>query len=83
MCQHAKELGLLVLSKSSRNSLFIFGGFGNWAKALKHFKEHENSSMHKEALVKLAAVKSTPISVRLNSQLASDQSLHRDVNEGY
>lgn len=33
--------------------------------------------MHKEALVKLAAVKSTPISVRLNNQRASDQSLHR------
>ena len=46
---------------------------------MKRFEEHEKSRAHREALEKIAAIKCTPISTRLNEQLASAQSLHREM----
>ncbi len=46
---------------------------------MKRFEEHEKCNTHREALEKIAATTSTPISTRLNEQHASAQSLHREM----
>ena len=76
-CRSANDQGLLTFSKRS-NLAFIQDGFSNWKKALQKFQEHEASSMHREATLKLAA-KSTGVRVdtQLSTQLKMDQEHHR------
>ena len=56
-------------------------GFKNLKKALERFREHENSVMHKEAVLKIAATKSTlsGIGAQLSAQLQCDQKHHQNM----
>ena len=54
-------------------------GFNNLKKALERFREHENSVMHKEAVLNVAAIKSTGIGAQLCEQLERDQKHHQSM----
>ena len=51
--------------------------FKNLKKALERFREHENSVMHKEAVLKIATTKST--SSGIGAQLQRDQKHHQNM----
>ncbi len=61
--------GLLNFPGHSQNVFSQLAGFSNWKKALQKFGEHEASSMHREANLKLLA-KSQVLVYMLNSQLS-------------
>ena len=76
-CRSANGQGLLTFSKRS-NLAFVQDGFSNWKKALQTFQEHEASSMHREAALKLAAKSSgVRVDTQLSTQLKLDQEHHR------
>ena len=50
-CRTANHQGLL--NPKPTKSPFVYNGFNNWKKARKKFREHENSSIHKDASHKL------------------------------
>lgn len=79
-CRTAKLHGLLTFPKHYK-SAFVDDGFKNLKKALERFREHENSIMHKEAVLKIAATKSTSsgIGAQLSAQLERDQKYHRTM----
>ena len=78
-CCTAKLRGLLTFPKHYK-SAFV-DGFKNLKKALERFREHENSVMHKEALLKIAATKSASsgIGALLSAQLERDQKFHQKM----
>ena len=80
-CRTAKLRGLLTFPKHYK-SAFVDDGFKNLIKkALERFREHENSVMHKEALLKIAATKSASsgIGALLSAQLERDQKFHQKM----
>ena len=79
-CRSAKCRGLLTFSKHYK-AAFVDDGFQNLKKALQRFREHERSVMHKEAVLKLAAIESASggIDAQLNNQLERDQAYHRKM----
>lgn len=79
-CRTAKLQGLLSFPKHYK-SAFVDDGFHNLKKALERFREHECSVMHKEAVLKLAATKSSSLGIdaQLSAQLECDQRLHRKM----
>ena len=58
---------------------FLVSGFDNWKKAHEKFVQHENSSAHKEALLKIQLLKQVIIQVSLNKQAKKDQTYHRSM----
>lgn len=54
-------------------------GFFNLKKAKERFREHENSRMHKEAVIKLATLVSgsSRVDALLSEQVESEQTHHR------
>ncbi len=55
-------------------------GFHKWKNALRKFREHENSSMHKEAALKLAAKSSSVgLHAQLSSVILANQQFHRKM----
>ena len=65
-----------LLSKTNK-SPFVGKGFCNWKNALAKFCEHEASSFHKEAVLKLAARQGVGIDAQLSVQLCNEQKHHR------
>ena len=57
---------------------FTDDGFNNWKKPEK-FTAHEESAGHKEALLKLAALRSTPVTAKLSHKHAQDQERRRSM----
>ena len=79
ICLNARDQGLLSISTSQRLTTFVSGGFSNWKNALKKFREHESSNLHKESAMKLAARRGVGIDAQLSSQLRSQQAHHRTM----
>ena len=74
-CRQAKDKGLLSYSKRRANC-FIEKGFGNWKNALAKFK----SSMHQEAVMKLAVLDSSiDVGAQLSKQVLLDQKFHQSM----
>lgn len=72
-----KKKSLLVFSKRQLNC-FLEDGFCNWKNALAKLHEHEKSSMHCEATLKLAAqASSTDVGAQLNAQHSAIQRHHQ------
>lgn len=61
------------------DGVFIRGGFSNWRKATEKFRDHEKSFFHLEAVNKIAALNSTPISALLSDAVAKEQNTGRVV----
>ena len=60
---------------------FVENGFQNLKKAKERFRDHESSSMHAEAVLKLGAQQSSPgVDSLLNKQLDSEQLFHRNAH---
>ena len=78
-CRTAKLRNLLTFPKHYK-SAFVDDGFKNLKKALERFREHESSVIHKEAVLKIAATKSTSsgIGAQLSAQLR-DQKHHQNM----
>ena len=77
-CRTANHQGLL--NPKPTMSPFVYNGFNNWKKAREKFREHENSSIHKDASYKLAAKeRGIGIDAQLSSQLRKDQDHHRSM----
>ena len=77
-CRAANCQGLL--NPKPTKSPFIYDGFTNWKKALEKFREHENSSTHRDATQKLAAKnRGIGIDAQLSAQLSNDQKHHRSM----
>lgn len=77
-CRAANHQGLL--NPKPMKSPFVYSGFTNWKKALEKFREHENSSIHKDATQKLAAKnRGIGIDALLSTQLRKDQEHHRSM----
>lgn len=76
-CRSAKHQALIVFSTRQSKS-FTEEGVCNWKNALTILDEHEQSDMHKEALLQLAdKSSSTDIGAQLSAQHSSDQKHHR------
>ena len=73
-CRAANHQGLL--NPKPTKSPFVNNGFTNWKKALKKFREHENSNIHKDATQKLAAKER---GIGIDAQLRKDQGYHRSM----
>lgn len=78
-CRFACSQGLLNFPSHGQN-VFSQLGFNNWKKALKKFREHEASSMHREANYKLSAKSQGPgIDAQLLTQRSATQRQHRSM----
>lgn len=53
-------------------------GFSNWKRALEIFLQHSNSSMHKEASLKIKLMQQPTVTAQLSVQIQVDQKLHRE-----
>lgn len=60
---------------------FVENGFSNLKKARERFRDHESSSMHSEAMLKLGAAKSSlgGVDTLLSKQLEIEQKQHRSM----
>ena len=75
-CHSAQHQGFPEQKKPA----FVTDGFHKWKNALHKFREHENCSMHKEALLKLAAKSSSVgVSAQLSSAHLTNQKFHRKM----
>ncbi|KAL2098343.1 hypothetical protein ACEWY4_007550 [Coilia grayii] len=72
---------LIQEEKMRADAVFIRGGFSNWLKATEKFREHEKSAFHLDAVSKVAALNSTPISALLSEVVAKEQNTARVVLE--
>ena len=76
-CKVARNLGL-VRFLHCREEAFTQNGFRNWKHALVKFKEHEQSSVHKESVLKWSAyTNSRNISQQLDKTNAEEQRARR------
>ena len=57
---------------------FVVNGFCNWKKALSVFRQHEQSHSHKEAVLKIEAMKQPSVISQLSSNVKKDQAIHRE-----
>ena len=79
VCREAKSKVFLTFSKNYKPA-FVENGFQNLKKAKERFRDHESSSMHAEAVLKLGAQQSSPgVDSLLNKQLDSEQLFHRKM----
>lgn len=53
-CKEAEAKGLLQLT-TKKEDAFTTVGFSNWKKGLDKFRTHENTSVHKEGVLKLSS----------------------------
>ena len=75
----AKHQGLLIFPKD-RNYHFFHNVFMYWIKVLEQYHEHENNTMYKDALLKLAAKSSSKgIGVQLHAQHDASQAHNRKM----
>lgn len=75
----AVEKGLIKEERLWLDSCLVKGGFTNWQKAKEKFKEHEKTKLHRGALQKLSALKTTPIKA-LSSDAAAKARIQRDMS---
>lgn len=61
-CRKAVKRKVLMLSKNAELA-FSKNGFSNWKKAMNRFREHENSSAHKEAELNIRRLQSGAMAV--------------------
>lgn len=78
VCRDAKSKGKITFSKNYKPT-FVENGFQNLKKARERFRDHESSSMHAEAVLKLGADKSASsgVDALLSKQLENQQKHHR------
>lgn len=74
----AKSKGMITFSRNYKPA-FVENGFQNLKKARERFRDHESSSMHAEAVMKLGAAKSdsSGVGALLSKQLQNQQKDHR------
>ena len=77
-CRYYSRKGLLGLAKKGEDS-FTDNGFDNWKKAHERFSQHAQSSLHKEAVLKIEQLKPDSVHTLLCRHALSDQKLHRDM----
>ncbi|XP_039279145.1 zinc finger MYM-type protein 1-like [Nilaparvata lugens] len=70
-CKEAEAKGLLQLT-TKKEDAFTTVGFSNWKKGLDKFRTHENTSVHKEGVLKLSSLAKPSVAAQLNDQLNSD-----------
>ena len=80
LCSTCREIfhtmGLPFSTK--KETIFIETGFKNWKKAIEKFKLHEKSMCHREAVVKMHALKSSvDVSAQLSDQRKKEMMLNR------
>ena len=62
-------------------AMFITSGFNNWKKAIHWFEQHAQSSLHREAVLKIELHKQPGVVVQplVNSQIKKDQQNQREM----
>ena len=78
-CRSAHKKGVLSEGRRGGGDAFVTEGFSNWKKALEIFLQHSNSSMHKEALLKMKLMQQPTVTAQLSGRIQADQKLHRDM----
>ena len=58
---------------------FISTGFNNWKKALERFEQHAQSSIHKEAILKIELMDQPTILAIMSNQHKRDQKTRREM----
>ena len=58
---------------------FVTSGYNNWKKARERFLKHEQSGLHKEAILKIELLKQESIAATLSSQVKADQKHRREM----
>lgn len=78
ICRDVKSKVMITFSRNSKPA-FVENGFQNLKKARERFHDHESSSVHAEAVMKLGAVKSASsgVGALLSRQLENQQKDHR------
>jgi hypothetical protein len=69
---------LLSLAKKGEDT-FTDTGFDNWKKAHERFSQHVQSSLHKEAVLKIEQLKHGSVHTLLCKHALSDQKVHREM----
>ena len=78
LCKAAKARKLLCQTRSRKyQPAFVEDGFSNFKKATDKFRAHEDSDMHKEAVMKSSS--DVSVDEMLSAQVASDQQYHRSM----
>lgn len=54
-------------------------GLSNWKKAIERFEHHSQSSLHREAVMKMELAKQPDVITQLNSQHKKDQAVNRNM----
>lgn len=80
-CVQAVGKGLIKEESVWLDSCLVRGGFTNWQKAKEKFKEHEKTKLHRGALQKLSALKTTPINALSSDAACKGQNTARHVLE--
>ena len=76
-CRYCNERDLLT--DKLGEAAFVTTGFNNWKKALQRFEQHSQSSLHKEAVLKLELLKQPDVVAQLNTQHKKDQQVRREM----
>ena len=61
------------------DTVFVHTGFNNWKKAHERFKQHAQSSTHREAVVHVKQINLPAIDTQLSRQCHEAQVMHRRV----
>jgi hypothetical protein len=77
-CKVARKVGLITFSHCGDGS-FSITGFRNWKHALERFKEHEQSSTHKEAVLKWSGYMNSRRISQLNKKKDEEQRARRQT----
>lgn len=77
LCKYCSDKGYLLDKYADK--AFVSSGFNNWKKAHQRFKQHEQSSSHKESVMKVQQMKNPGITAQLDKKLKEGQKVHRKM----
>ena len=78
-CRMARQLNLILFARCGEDA-FTHAGFTNWKHALVKFNSHENSAVHKEAVMKWNSYSSNAsIASQLVCQTEQEQKRNREA----
>ena len=78
LCRYCKAKNLLCFARKGEDA-FVSIGFNNWKKAHEKFTIHEQSDLHKEAILKIQLINQKGVDTLNNEQLFAAQRNHRKM----
>ena len=73
-CRYCNFKGVLCFATRGEDN-FVTSGYNNWKKARERFLKHEQSGLHKEAILKIDLLKQESIAATLSNQVQENQKI--------